>query len=359
MCFKNKKHVREDPIDKMIDSLVRERKPPYEDIKDNPEALSLLPIVRLLKILRPPPPETMKVKSFRRWLVPALSALSFLLLTFILIALFLPGAIPLFARYNYFPIYLGPSIYAMRLEVKLDGKVVERESAKVWYLSQDTFRIQVKDLLHGQVDELIANGRDAYLYFPEENRWVQVGLLGLPPERACFLLIRPLFGGSGNTISQGQSSSTGSLQIEEEIEAKSGWPKQRTFREANLEAIMTLEKFEKVEAEQIEPFPEPSGKILPATSDTLFAHLGKDQIKKGEGLSLSGFSSRDRYLLVKVFSVEGLSLEEKVFRIKGGEFSISFSSLELPPGKYSLTYYDIIPFGGIREGQTLPFQVLP
>lgn len=359
MCFKNKKHFREDPIDKMIDSLLKERKPPYEEIKDNPEALSLLPIVRLLKTLRPSPPENMKVKSFRPWLVPALSILSSLLLALILVALFLPGAIPLFARYNYFPVYLGPSVYTVRLEVKLDGKITESESAKVWYISQDTFRIQVKNLLEGQVDELIANGNDAWRYFPEENRWVQVGLLNLPPERARFLLVRPFSQESGNTVSQGQSSSTGLVQTKEEIEAQSGLPKQRTYKQANLEATMTLERFEKVKAEQIEPFIKPSGRISPATLDSLVAHLEKDQFGKGEDLNLAGFSSRDRYLLVKVWSAEGLSLEEKVYRIKGGEFSISMSFPELTPGQYSLAYYDLVPFAGMREGGELPFQVLP
>ncbi|MGB9552957.1 MAG: hypothetical protein ACPL7L_01065 [bacterium] len=359
MYLKNKKPFRKDSIDKIIDYLLKERKPPYEEIKDNPEALSFLPLVRLLKTLRPSPPENMKVRSLRPWLIPALSILSSLLLALILVALFLPGAIPLFARYDYFPVYLGPSVYTVRLEVKLDGKITESESAKVWYISQDTFRIQVKNLLQGQVDELIANGNDAWCYFPDENRWVQVGLLNLPPEWARFLLIRPFFQESGNAASQGQSSSTGVTQAGEEIEAQSGWSKQRIYKQANLEATLTLEEFEKVKSEQIEPFREPSGRISPATLDSLVAHLEKDQFREGEDLNLAGFSSGDRYLLVKVWSAEGLSLEEKVYRIKEGEFSISLSFPELTPGQYSLTYYDLVPFAGMREGRTLPFQVLP
>ncbi|MGB9834519.1 MAG: hypothetical protein ACPLPW_06095 [bacterium] len=358
MCFKDKKRFREKPIDKMIDSLLEERRPPYEEIKEDPEALSFLPLVRLLKTLRPSPPEAMKASASKPWLVPALSALSSILLILLLVSLIWPGTIPLFARNDYLSLYLGPSVYTVHLEVKLDEKIVESESAKVWYLSQDTFRIQVKNLLQGQVDELIANGSDAWLYYPEENRWVQVGLLNLPPERVRFLLIRPTLSklSTGSKVPETTSSGTELTQTREE---QSGWPRQRTYRIANLEATMTLEKLEKIKAEQMEPFPEPPGKVSPSTLDSLVARPEKDQFKKGESLNIVGSSTRDRYLLIQVCSAEGLGVKERVYSIKGGEFSLSLSFPELLPGQYSLTYYDLVPFAGIREGGTLPFQVLP
>ena len=378
------KETPEEKTDRLIEAIIKERRPPYEELKKDHELRSLLPVIRLLKVLqgRQPEPRISRFmsrrSSWRMVLAFAGTLLIVLLIVFWLIPALSPNLLALYYARTF--VSSPPYQYTVQLEVMVNGETVEKEQARVWYISPTNFRIQTTDETNGRVDELIADDRGVWQYFPAEKKKVFWSLYSLPAERSRFLLIDHLkfleqnfraevINRNGKTwlqlfprndISPLWSRSR-SAELFQEIDEQTGFPIKEIFRLGNLEAVMIWEGLTAVRFEDIEPFNCPEATEVPQEGGMMQVYLEEQTITRGSPIILAGnMPTQPSFLAVLVDLQNPESLvNERVFYLKESHFRQSLSLLSLASGPHTLTCQQIIPFAPISQELNLEFQVQP
>jgi|YelNatPaOPRAMG01_1025707.scaffolds.fasta_scaffold36688_3 hypothetical protein len=378
------KETPEEKTDRLIEALIKERRPPYEELKDDQETRSLLPVARLLKVLqgRQPAPRisrfTPRRSSWRPVLVFTGSLLIVLLIVFLLIPTLSPNLLALYYARTF--IGSSPYCYTVQLEVMVNGETVEKERARVWYISPTNFRIQTTNEENGKVDVLIADNQGVWQYFPAEGKKIFWSFYSLPPERSRFLLADHLkfleqnftaeiINRNGKTLLQlfprnaisplwGQSRSA---ELFQEIDEQTGYPTREIFRLGNLEAVMSWEDLTTVSFEEIEPFTCPEATEVPQASGTMQIYLEEKTITRGNPIILVGtMPTQPSFLTVLVDGQNPDSLvNERVFYLKEGHFRQALYLPSLASGPHTLTCQQLVPFAPISQEQNLEFQVQP
>ena len=378
------KETPEEKTDRLIDALIKERRPPYEELKGDQEIRSLLPVVRLLKVLqgRQPVPRISRFMPRRSSWRPVLAFAGSILIVLLIVFLLIPALSPNLLALYYARTFIGssPCYYTVQLEVMVNGETVEKERARVWYISPTNFRIQTTDEKNGRVDELIADDRGVWQYFPAEKKKAFWSFYSLPPERSRFLLtdhlkfleqnfraevinrngktLLQLFPRNATSLLWGRSRSA---ELFQEIDEQTGYPTKEIFRLGNLEAVMIWEDLTPVSFEEIELFTCPEAREVPQTGGTMQIYLEEKTINRGSPIILTGtMPTQPSFLIVLVDLQNPESLvNERVFYLKEGHFRQTLYLLSLAPGLHVLTCQQLVPFAPISQELNLEFQVQP
>lgn len=381
--MRNKK-APEEKTDRLIEALIKERHPPYQELKDDQEIRSLLPVARLLKVLQGSFPEPHvsrflpRRSSWRPVLIFAGLVLIVLLILFLLIPPFSPNLLALY----YSRTFIGPSpyFYTVQFEALINGETVEKEKALIWYVSPTNFRIQTTNEENGTVDELIADNQGVWQYFPAEKKKIFWSFYSLPPERSRFLLADHLkfleqnftaeiINRNGKTLLQlSPKSASSSLwgrspsaEFFQEIDEQTGYPEKEIFRLGNLEAVMSWGNLTSLSFGEIKPFTPLQAQEVPQVTGTMQVYLEREAVKQGEPIILYGtVPSPSSFLLVSVdLQNHGPLGIERVFYPKEGHFQETLYLPALTPGTHILTCQQLVPFSFISQEQNLEFQVQP